>query len=73
MAPPPPSVDDMTKQYGTHTALTEAGFAFEAGETLALRCEHGAGIPSLTTILAGTVRPDGWRAGLRLRPLEGTQ
>jgi ABC-type nitrate/sulfonate/bicarbonate transport system ATPase subunit len=52
-------VENLTKRYGTHTAIDRLSFQLHSGERLAVFAPSGAGKTTLLLILAGLEKPDG--------------
>lgn len=58
MAEPAVRLENVTKRYGTRTALTDASLAVAPGEVVALAGVNGAGKSTAIRILLGLVHPD---------------
>lgn len=67
------AVQDVTKEYGPLTVLSEISFAVEPGDRVGLVGRNGAGKSTLLGLLTGEVRPDGGTVrrapGVRARAL----
>ena len=61
---------DLTKRYGTETALRSATISLAGGEALLVRGPNGSGKSTLVAILAGLVRADGGSALLNGEPFD---
>ncbi|MBB5233362.1 ATP-binding cassette domain-containing protein [Deinococcus budaensis] len=67
------AVQDVTKEYGPLTVLSEISFAVEPGDRVGLVGRNGAGKSTLLGLLTGELRPDGGTVrrapGVRARAL----
>jgi ABC-2 type transport system ATP-binding protein len=57
-------LENLTKQYGTFTALADVSFALNAGEIFGLIGPNGAGKTTTIKILVGLIRPTRGRASI---------
>ena len=60
---------DVTKRFGSVTALDQVDFALASGEIHGLLGENGAGKTTLARVAAGILVPDAGRVEIRGRPL----
>lgn len=58
-------LDDVTKRYGTVTALDDVSFAVAPGETRCLIGPNGAGKSTVFSLVAGLATPDGGEVTVR--------
>src|SRR5690348_568047 len=59
----------LSKSYGLHRVVSDVDFRLNAGESVAVIGENGAGKSTFAKMLAGAIRPDGGTLRLRGQPV----